>query len=108
QSGRGGGFPEPGPHRLLPRTMLHQPARQFRVLFGRRERPAYFRITRILGSGAVQQQNVFGVVGYHDLGGGGCVPAGSPVKSWCSRPSPRVRRDLTVPSGTLRISAISL
>ena len=108
QSGRRGDLPESGAQRLLPRTMLRQPAGQFRILLCQPERPGNLWIIGVRRAGPVEQQNGFYFVVIHKFGGWGCAPVVAPVSSWCSRPRPRVRRDLTVPSGTSRISAISL
>ena len=98
QSGGHRDLPELRAQNLLPGAMFAKPARQFRVPFRQRQRLGDLRIGGVRRAGAVEQQNVFGVVAIHKSGWReGELVAVPPVSSWCSRSRPRARRDLTVP-----------
>ena len=108
QTGGRRDLPEFCAQRRLSRGMFLQPAREFRVRFRQRERFGDLRVFRIRRAGPVKQELLFDFVAIHKLGGGFWPAARSRASRCCNWPRPRARRDLTVPSGTPRISAISL
>src|SRR5947207_892281 len=96
-----------GAHDLLETAMILEPGGQVRISAGDCYGLLDFRVLGIVRSRAIKHQNAFGFVVIHEERPPACstAPLETSALSWAS---PRAMRDFTVPSGTSRISAISM
>src|SRR5579859_1878406 len=100
---------ELGAHRLLELAMILQPASQFRIASSQLQRLRDFRFLVVRCARPEQHQDIFGFLAIHEFPPP--EPRGMETSSRTSALScakPRAMRDLTVPRGISRISAIWL
>ena len=93
----------------MPELQNYRPELQFRIAFEQGPRLGEFGVAVLGDAGPVEQQEAFGLFAVHGFGlSEGPAAARSAASSFWSCAMPRAMRDFTVPSGTPRISAISL